>query len=116
MAEPAPGRPHGFYTASEHLYELEWPSCSAPCASGWTWTIHTGRMSFDEAVDYFTAHADFHPGACAAAPTDATARAICDQARRALYRYSKWPTQAITYNLGKNEILDLREAVARPRG
>jgi len=36
-------------------------------------------------------------------------RASCDRAGRAIYRYSKWPTQAITYNLGKNEILGLRE-------
>ena len=33
-----------------------------------------------------------------------------------MYRYSKWPTQAITYNLGKNEILELREAVRVARG
>jgi uncharacterized protein (DUF885 family) len=78
--------------------------------------IHTGRMSFDEAVDYFTAHTAFHPAACRAASTDATARAICEQARRAIYRYSKWPTQAITYNLGKNAILRLRDAVRAREG
>ncbi len=35
--------------------------------------------------------------------------ATCDSARRAIYRYSKWPTQAITYHLGKRDILGLRE-------
>ena len=78
--------------------------------------IHTGRMTFDEAVDYFTAHTAFHPGACADASTNATARAVCEQARRAIYRYSKWPAQAITYNLGKNESLALREAVRAREG
>jgi uncharacterized protein (DUF885 family) len=33
-----------------------------------------------------------------------------------MYRYSKWPTQAITYNLGKNAILELREAYRQRRG
>jgi uncharacterized protein (DUF885 family) len=48
---------------------------------------------------------------CAQGKRDSTARAICDQADRAIYRYSKWPTQAVTHNLGKNEILGLREPV-----
>jgi uncharacterized protein (DUF885 family) len=48
---------------------------------------------------------------------DGDAHAACDSALRAIYRYSKWPTQAITYNLGKNEILALRqEAVSRRPG
>jgi uncharacterized protein (DUF885 family) len=74
---------------------------------------HSGRMSFDEAVDYFTEHVAFHPGACAQAKTDATARAICDQAGRAIYRYSKRPTQVVTYNLGKYE--NPGSARGRPR-
>ena len=67
-------------------------------------------------MDYFTAHVSFYPDACARASADPSARAVCDQAQRAIYRYSKWPTQAITYNLGKNEILDLREAVRAREG
>ncbi len=39
-----------------------------------------------------------------------TVLGAADVAQRAIYRYSKWPTQAITYNLGKNAIADLREA------
>jgi uncharacterized protein (DUF885 family) len=115
MSEPAVGRPHGFYTPAEHLYELQGQLLRAVRVRV-DIGIHTGRMSFDEAVDYFAAHAAFHPGACAEASTDATAKAICEQARRAIYRYSKWPTQAITYNLGKNEILRLREAVRAREG
>ena len=114
MAEPAPGRPHGFYTAAEHLYELQGQLLRAARVRVDV-GIHTGRLSFDEAVDYFTEHVSFYPRACAHAERDPVARAICEGARRALYRYSKWPTQAITYNLGKNAIVALREE-ARRRG
>jgi uncharacterized protein (DUF885 family) len=115
MAEPAPGRPHGFYTAGEHLYELQGQLLRAVRVRVDV-GIHTGRMTFDEAVDYYAEHVAFFPRACARAGSDATARAICEQAGRAIYRYSKWPTQAITYNLGKNEILELREAVRAREG
>jgi uncharacterized protein (DUF885 family) len=67
-------------------------------------------MSYDDAVDYFTEHVDFFPGARQKAAADPAARASAEVAQRAIYRYSKWPTQAITYNLGKNTIVDLREA------
>ena len=53
---------------------------------------------------------NFFPNACAQASRDPQARAVCEGAQRAIYRYSKWPTQAIAYNLGKNAIVDLREA------
>src|SRR6185312_863305 len=96
MAEPATGRPHGFYTAGEHLYELQGQLLRAVRVRVDV-GIHMGRMSFDEAVDYFTAHVSFYPRACAHADRNPAARAICEGARRALYRYSKWPTQAITY-------------------
>jgi uncharacterized protein (DUF885 family) len=68
-------------------------------------------MSFDDCMNYFTEHVQFRPGACAAGIEDTEAHAVCDGALRAIYRYSKWPTQAITYNLGKNEILRLRQDV-----
>jgi len=109
MAEPAPGRPHGFYTAAEHLYELQGQLLRAVRVRVDV-GLHTGRMTFDEAMDYFTEHVSFYPKACAGSGRDPTARAICEGAQRAIYRYSKWPTQAITYNLGKNAIVDLREA------
>jgi uncharacterized protein (DUF885 family) len=76
--------------------------------------IHTGRMTFEEARDYFAEHVHFYPGACAT--TSADGRATCAVAERAIYRYSKWPTQAITYNLGKNAIVDLREAYKKKMG
>jgi uncharacterized protein (DUF885 family) len=115
MAEPAPGRPHGFYTAAEHLYELQGQLLRAVRVRVDV-GIHTGRMTFDEGIDYFTENVSFLPKACAKAASDPTARAICDGAQRALYRYSKWPTQAITYNLGKVAIIELREAYRRQKG
>jgi uncharacterized protein (DUF885 family) len=115
MAEPAPGRPHGFYTAAEHLYELQGQLLRAVRVRVDV-GIHTGRMTFDEGVDYFTENVSFLPKACAKAGSDPNARAICDGAQRALYRYSKWPTQAITYNLGKNAIVELRQAYRRQKG
>jgi uncharacterized protein (DUF885 family) len=68
--------------------------------------LHTEQMTFDEAVDYFTEHYAFYPQACAS--SEPTAQAVCAVAQREIYRYSKWPTQAITYNLGKQAIIDLR--------
>ena len=115
MAEPTAGRPHGFYSAAEHLYELQGQLLRAVRVRVDV-GIHTGRMTYDEAVDYFTEHVAFRPGACQAAVTDPTAKAVCDQASRAIYRYSKWPTQAITYNLGKNEIRELRDALQARQG
>jgi uncharacterized protein (DUF885 family) len=108
MSDPRPGHPYGFYDAGEYLYELQGQLLRAVrivVDVG----IHTGRISYDDAVDYFTAHVDFFPGARQRASSDAAARAVADVAQRAIYRYSKWPTQAITYNLGKNTIADLRE-------
>ncbi len=115
MAEPADGKPYGFYTAGERLYELQGQLMRAVRVRVDV-GIHTGRMTFDEAVRYFAEHVEFYPGAPDAAATDPTARAITESAQRAIYRYSKWPTQAITYNLGKNAIIQLREEVRKQEG
>jgi len=115
MAEPVEGRPHGFYTAAEHLYELQGQLLRAVRVRVDT-GLHTGRMTFADAVDFFTEHVSFYPKAAAAAARDAKAKAIVEGATRAIYRYSKWPTQAITYNLGKNAILALREQVRQKEG
>ncbi|HTC24942.1 MAG TPA: DUF885 domain-containing protein, partial [Gemmatimonadales bacterium] len=115
MADPVPGRPHGFYTAAEHLYELQGQLLRAVRVRVDV-GLHTGRMTFEQAVDYFTQHVQFFPGACAKSASDPVAKALCDVASRAIYRYSKWPTQAVTYNLGKNAIVSLREEVRRLQG
>jgi uncharacterized protein (DUF885 family) len=115
MAEPQPGSPEGYYTPEERLYQLQGlllRDARVHLDPG----LHTKRLSFDQAVDYYTENVDFLPKACQAKADDQIARASCDTARRAIYRYSKWPTQAVTYQLGKEAILELREAYRKARG
>lgn len=109
MSEPFANRKYGFYSPGEYLYELQGQLLRAVRIRVDV-GLHTGRMSFDDAIDYFTEHVLFTPGARTRATTDPAAKAAFDSATRAIYRYSKWPTQAITYNLGKNAIIELREA------
>ncbi len=115
MAAPAPNHKYGFYSPGEYLYELQGQLLRAVRIRVDV-GIHTGRMTFDQAIDYFAEHVDFVPNARANAAGDPTARAGADNALRAIYRYSKWPTQAITYNLGKNAIIELREACRTATG
>jgi len=115
MAEPAANRQYGFYSAGEYLYELQGQLLRAARVYidvG----LHTGRLSFDAAMSYFTDKVSFYPDACRRASSEPAAKAVCDGAMRAIYRYSKWPTQAITYNLGKNAIISLREAYRSTTG
>lgn len=117
MAEPQPGAPHGFYTPEERLYQLQgelYRDLRVRIDTG----MHTHRLSYDDAVDLYSEVVDFLPGSCrapAARKIDAK-RASCDAAERAIFRYSKWPTQAITYRLGKDQILALREEAAKHLG
>ena len=110
MAEPQPGAPEGFYTPEERLYQLQgklYRDLRVRIDTG----IHTNRMSYAEAVDLFSEIVDFLPGKCSdttATQSDAK-KASCGSAERAIFRYSKWPTQAITYRLGKDEIFALRK-------
>ncbi len=115
MAEASSGRPYGFYEPGEYLYMLQAQLMRAVRVRVDV-GIHTGRMSFDDAVDYFAAHVDFFPNARAGQGKDPVAKAAFDNANRAIYRYSKWPTQAITYNLGKHNIQELRAAAEQRQG
>ena len=115
MAEASAGRPYGFYEPGEYLYMLQAQLMRAVRVHVDV-GIHTGRMTFDEAVDYFAAHVDFFPDARARQATDPVAKAAFDTANRAIYRYSKWPTQAITYNLGKHDTQSLRAATEQKQG
>jgi uncharacterized protein (DUF885 family) len=115
MAEPLPTDPDGFYTPEERLYQLRWQllrDLRVRIDTG----IHTGRMAFDEAVDLFSQVVDFLPGSCADGSMSEVKRASCDSSQRAIFRYSKWPTQAITYRLGKDQIFQLRQEVANQLG
>jgi uncharacterized protein (DUF885 family) len=112
MAEPTPGRPYGFYDPGEYLFVLQGQLLRAVRIRVDV-GIHTGRMTFDDAVDYHAEHVAFYAGARQRAASDPVARAVFEDAGRAIYRYSKWPTQAITYNLGKTAIADLRATLER---
>ena len=117
MAEPQPGAPQGAYTPEERLYQLQgklYRDLRVRIDTG----IHTGRMSYDEAVDLFSQVVDFLPGSCRDAASTARddKRASCKSAEGAIFRYSKWPTQAITYRLGKDQIYELREEAAKRLG
>jgi uncharacterized protein (DUF885 family) len=115
MAEPAPGKPYGFYTAGEYLYQLHGQLLRAVRVRVDV-GLHAGRMTFDDAVNYFTEHVAFYPNAAARASREPAAKAVYESAQRAIYRYSKWPTQAITYNLGKNAIVSMRDAFKARKG
>src|SRR5215210_6745907 len=116
MAEPQAGAPEGFYTPEERLYQLQgklYRDLRVRIDTG----IHTGRMTFDEAVELFSEVVDFQAGSCRdTAGMSEAKRASCQGAERAIFRYSKWPTQAITYRLGKDQIFALRAEAAKLLG
>lgn len=110
LAEPQPGAPSGLYTPEERLYQLQGlllRDLRVRIDIG----IHIGRLGYDEAVDLMSQVMDFLPGSCAS-PATADKRTSCKLAEDALFRYSKWPTQAITYRLGRDEIAALRRRAA----
>jgi len=112
MSEPEPRAPPGFYTPEEGVYELQGQllrDLRVRIDTG----LHTGRMSFDEAVDLYSQVVDFLPGPCRGEGLTPEKKASCETATRAIFRYSKWPTQAVTYQLGKQRILALRARAAR---
>ena len=117
LSEPQPAAPHGFYSPEERLYQLRgklYRDLRVRIDTG----LHLGLMQFEDAVTLFSERVDFLPGAC----TDPGVlkkpdkRASCDAARRAVTRYSRWPTQAITYRLGKDQVLALRQRVQERLG
>jgi uncharacterized protein (DUF885 family) len=115
MAEPQAGAAEGFYTPEEHLYQLKgklYRDLRVRIDTG----IHTGKLSYDEAVDLFSEVTDFQPGKCSDPSKSEAKRASCEGAERAIFRYSKWPTQAITYRLGKDQIFALRAEAAKLLG
>ena len=117
LAEPQQSAPQGFYTPEEHLYQLRgklYRDLRVRIDTG----IHTAQMQFEDAVTLFSEVVDFLPGSCQDAKllkADAK-RASCTAARAAVTRYSRWPTQAITYRLGKEQIQSLRQRAQQKLG
>ncbi len=115
MAEPQPGAPEGFYTPEERLYQLQgqlYRDLRVRIDTG----LHTGRLSYDDAVDLFSQVVNFLPGKCSDANLSDAKAASCKGAQAAIFRYSKWPTQAITYHLGKDQIYALRADASKLMG
>jgi uncharacterized protein (DUF885 family) len=117
MAEPQPGAPNGFYTPEERLYQLQgklYRDLRVRIDTG----LHLGVIPYDAATTLFSEVVDFLPGDCGpggGAKSEAK-RASCESAERAIFRYSKWPTQAITYRLGHDQIYALRQDAAKQLG
>jgi len=117
IAEPQPGAPNGFYSQEERLYQLRgllYRNLRVRIDTG----LHTGKLGFDDAVTLFSETVDFLPGSCRDADVLRlpAKRASCKSAWAAVNRYSRWPTQAITYRLGRDQILALRTRAQRELG
>ncbi|MGZ5428138.1 MAG: DUF885 domain-containing protein [Thermoanaerobaculia bacterium] len=118
VGEPRTNFPDGFYSPEERFFELQnqlLRDARVVIDTG----IHCGFMSFEDAVTYFARNVVFVRGPVSTDPAlnpDAAERAAVASARREIFRYSKWPTQAITYHLGKAEILDLRKTCQEIEG
>jgi uncharacterized protein (DUF885 family) len=103
--------PDGFYSPEERFFQLQnqlLRDARVVIDTG----IHCGFISFKDAVAYYARNVVFVKGAVstdAAVNPDAAERAAVASARKEIFRYSKWPTQAITYHFGKADILALRE-------
>ena len=114
MSEPATGEPAGFYTPEERLHQLRGQlmrDLRVRLDTG----LHLSKIPYDEGVDLFSTVLDFLPGTCAGKDLSPAKVASCESAERAIFRYSRWPTQAITYRLGKAQILALREKAEKIR-
>ena len=117
MAEPRPGAPEGFYTPEERLYQLSgqlYRDLRVRVDTG----LHLGKLSFDEAVTLVSEVSGFQPGPCVPLASGASAakKESCLNAEHAIYRYAFTPTQAITYRLGKEDLLALRRDAQRLLG
>ena len=117
LSEPQPSAPQGFYSPEERLYQLRgklYRDLRVRIDTG----IHLGLLQFEDAVTQFSETVDFMPGSCTdpGPLKNPDKRASCNSARRAVTRYSRWPTQAITYRLGKDQILALRKRVQEKSG
>ena len=117
MAEPVPDRAHGFYSPEERIYQLQ-GQLMRDLRVRVDVGIHCGFLSYDEARRWFAEEKNFLPSTLRkkAEQPSAAATAAYQEADRALYRYAKWPTQAITYHLGKRMILELRARAQQELG
>jgi len=118
VGEPRPDHPNGIYAPEERLYQLRAQLLRNARVVVDT-AIHCGYLTFDAAVEYFARTVYFVKGPISTDPAVNTSlgeRTSIESSRKAMYRYSKWPTQAITYQLGKAQILQLRDEIRKIQG
>jgi uncharacterized protein (DUF885 family) len=117
MAESQVVEPYGVYSSEQHLFQLRDAlirELGVYLDSG----IHTGRLTFNEAVDLYSETVDFMSGSCVISSVvkDPGKQRSCAMARGAITRYARLPTRAITAERGEEQILRLRERAEKELG
>lgn len=117
LAEPQKNAPQGFYTPEERLYHLR-AKLQRDIRIYLDVGLHTRQLTWNRAVDLYSETLDFLPGSCSdsAGGESTDKKASCEAAEKQIFRYAKWPTQAVTYRLGKDQIAALREEARSIRG
>jgi uncharacterized protein (DUF885 family) len=117
MAESQWAEPYGVYSSEQHLYQLR-DTLKRELGVYLDTGIHTGRLTFDEAVDLYSETVDFVSGSCLTTflVKDTVKQQSCANARRTIARYARLPTQAIAAELGEEQILGLRERAEKELG
>jgi uncharacterized protein (DUF885 family) len=116
MAESQWSEPYGVYSAEQHLYQLR-DALIRELGVYLDTGIHTGRLTFDDAVDLYSETVDFVSGSCLTASlVNAVKQESCFKARSTIARYARLPMQAIAAELGEQQIFELRERAKRELG
>jgi uncharacterized protein (DUF885 family) len=102
LATPRPGHPGGAYTPEE-LFYLRQGDLLVAAGLVADASLHTGRMSFAAAEAWLGQTTEFD-GAVESWTADTR-----ETHQSQIYRYSKWPTQALSYGLGRRRIESLRD-------
>jgi uncharacterized protein (DUF885 family) len=117
MAESQVAEPYGVYSPEQHLYQLR-DALIRELGVYLDTGIHTGRLTFDEAVDLYSETVDFTSGSCltTAVIKDTGKQESCTRARSVIARYARLPTRAIAAQLGEGQIWGLRERAEKELG
>jgi uncharacterized protein (DUF885 family) len=117
VAESQSAQSYGVYSSEQHLYQLR-DALIRELAVYLDTGIHTGRLTFDEAVDLYSETVDFISGSCLtnSLVKYAGKQESCRNARLAVARYARLPTRAIAAELGEEQILGLRERAEKELG
>jgi uncharacterized protein (DUF885 family) len=117
MAESQVTEPYGVYSSEQHLYQLR-DALIRELGVYLDTGIHTGRLTFDEAVDLYSETVDFISGSCVTTSVvkDTGKQKSCAEARSAIGRYARLPTRALAAELGEEQIRGLRERAEKEVG